>query len=77
MASSPRLLHPLDIIAFFVSNGGRCTNNELVKNFRGFVSCPEVADFNKSQLKAVMRHVGRVRRQGSSIRAGEGDYLVL
>lgn len=64
---SSRILHPLDIIAYFVENGGRSTNNQLVRNFKEFLTLPEVSHFNKSQLKAITGHIGVIRKQGSVV----------
>ena len=65
-------LHPLNIISFLLDSGGCTTNTRLVQGFASYLqSQNEVAQINKTILKAVTGHVATLRRQGS--RAGDTE----
>ena len=63
-----------EIIALFVSRGGRLTNLQLVKHFAPQLQgTEESAVINKELLKVVIHHVATRRRQGTREVSREGD----
>ena len=46
-----RYLQPLQVISYFLENGGKATNVELVKNFKTFLTKSAVGQENAAYLK--------------------------
>jgi hypothetical protein len=68
--SSP-LLHPQDIIAFFVSSGGRTTNMQLVRHFGTYLaSSGQHQEQNKALLKVCQQSLVHVYTLGSQVVTG-------
>ena len=46
-----RYLQPLEVISFFLANGGQATNLELVNHFRHLLAKTEIGQENHAYLK--------------------------
>jgi hypothetical protein len=46
-----RYLQPLDVISFFLENGGKVTNFDLVNNFKPMLSKTLIGQENHAYLK--------------------------
>ncbi len=54
---SDRYLQPLQVISYFLENGGKATNIELVKHFKTFLSKSEIGQENAAYLKRKKSHL--------------------
>ncbi len=48
---SERYLQPLQVISYFLENGGKATNVELVKHFKMYLSKSDIGQENAAYLK--------------------------